>query len=133
MTFPTAPDAAVPHLDVVSDLGNFVYAVSKMPPGKSYMAAGSNCSWTEYMRLWSEVNSTPARYRNLTLEDLIDKLDDKEFAREFGYMLAYSSQPGYDGGDRQLLWAEDIRNVSSEMRILVPVMCLLIFDFLGRT
>lgn len=122
MTFPTAPSVPVPHLDVVADLGNFVYAVSKMPPGKSYMAAGSNCSWTGYMKLWSEVNLTPAHYRQITLEDLIDKLDDKEFGRELGYMFAYSTEPGYDGGDRQLLWAEDIRNVSFESLWTAAVM-----------
>ncbi|KAK2768737.1 hypothetical protein FQN54_000593 [Arachnomyces sp. PD_36] len=110
MTFPTAPTAPVPHLDVVTDLGNFIYAVSKMPPGKSYMAAGTNCSWSEYMRIWGGVTSMPARYRQITMEELVDKLPDKDFSLEFGDMLAYSTDPGYDGGDKKLLTAEDIRN-----------------------
>jgi hypothetical protein len=113
MTFPTTPDALVPHLDVVTDLGNFVYAVSKMPPGQSYMAAGTSCSWKDYMKLWEKVNSTAARYKHISLEELIEKLPDKEFGREVGYMFAYSTTPGYDGGNGKLITAEDIRNVSS--------------------
>ncbi|RAQ62494.1 NAD dependent epimerase/dehydratase [Aspergillus flavus] len=109
MAFPTAPDAAVPHFNVNADMGNFVYAVAKMPPGKSYMAEGTTCSWTEYMRLWSKVNSVPASYRQITLEELIDRTPDAEFGREVGDMFAYSTEPGYDGGDRELLHAADIR------------------------
>ncbi|KAE8145442.1 NAD(P)-binding protein [Aspergillus avenaceus] len=109
MTFPTAPHVTVPHLDVNADMGNFVYAVSKMPPGRSYMAEGTTCSWTEYMRLWSEVNSVPAVYRQASLEEFVLGSPDAEFGREAGDMLAYSTNPGYDGGDKSLLKASDIR------------------------
>jgi hypothetical protein len=111
MTFPTAPDAAVPHLDVNADLGNFVYAVSQMPPGKSYMAEGTTCSWTEYIKLWSEVTSVPASYRQISVEDLIAIMPDAEFGREVADMFAYSTEPGYDGGDTGLLRAKDMRDV----------------------
>lgn len=111
MRFPTAPDKPVPHLDVNADMGGFVYAVSKLPPGKSYMAEGTTCSWSEYMRLWSEVTGKPARYQQITLQQMIDESPDKEFGREVGDMFLYSSEPGYDGGDESLLKAEDIRKV----------------------
>ncbi|GLB15282.1 hypothetical protein AtubIFM61612_005097 [Aspergillus tubingensis] len=114
MTFTTAPDARVPHLDVNADLGNFVYAVSKMPPGKSYMACGSYCSWAEYMRIWGRINSVPASYRQITLEELMEKTPDPEFGCEVGDMFTYSTDPGYDGGDKELLTAEDIRNAGIE-------------------
>ncbi|KAI3081247.1 hypothetical protein CBS147353_3004 [Aspergillus niger] len=114
MTFTTAPDAKVPHLDVNADLGNFVYAVSKMPPGKSYMAYGSYCSWAEYMRIWGRVNSVPASYRQITLEELTEQTPDPEFGREVGDMFTYSTDPGYDGGDKELLTAEHIRNAGIE-------------------
>ncbi|KAF9890971.1 hypothetical protein FE257_005228 [Aspergillus nanangensis] len=108
MTFPTAPNAAVPHLEVNADLGGFVYGVSQMPAGKSYMASGTTCSWAEYMRIWEEVNSVPARYRQITLEELIAQTPDAEFGREIGDMFLYSTDPGYDGNER-LLTAQDIR------------------------
>lgn len=111
MRFPTAPDKPVPQLDVNADMGAFVYAVSKLPPGKSYMAEGITCSWSEYMRLWSEVTGKPARYQQVTLQQMIDESPDKEFGREVGDMFLYSSEPGYDGGDESLLKAEDIRKV----------------------
>ncbi|WEW59738.1 hypothetical protein PRK78_005218 [Emydomyces testavorans] len=109
MSFPTAPDVPVPHLAVNRDLGNFVYAVSKMPAGKSYMAAGSICSWSEYMRIWSQVTGVPSSYEQVTLEQVRDLSPEKEFGEEVADMLAYSSDPGYDGGDTTLLKAEDIR------------------------
>lgn len=45
MAFPMDGDKAVPHLEVNADTGNFVYAVSQLQPGKSYMAAGTECGW----------------------------------------------------------------------------------------
>lgn len=42
----------------------------------------------------------------------MEKVSDREFGREVGYMFAYSTDPGYDGGDGRLLRAQDIRNVS---------------------
>ncbi|OBT97919.2 hypothetical protein VE01_03870 [Pseudogymnoascus verrucosus] len=109
MSFPTAPNASVPHLAVNADMGNFVYAVSQMPPGKSYMAAGTECSWSEFIRLWSNETGVSAAYKEVTLEQFIEMVPDKEFGAEAGDMFAYSSDPGYDGGDETLLRAEDIR------------------------
>lgn len=113
MKFPTAPNAPVPHLQVNADMGNFVYAVSKMPPGRSYIAEGSTCSWTDYIRFWSEATGIPATYRQISLQELIEAVPDKEFGREVGDMFAYSTDPGYDGGDANLLKAADLRKVSS--------------------
>ncbi|OMP83736.1 NmrA-like family domain-containing protein 1 [Diplodia seriata] len=111
MRFPMAPEKPVPHLDVNADMGSFVYAVAQLPPGGSYMAEGTTCSWSEYMRLWSEVTGKPARYRQVSLQQMIDESPDKEFGREVGDMFLYSSAPGYDGGDHSLLRAEDIRKL----------------------
>jgi hypothetical protein len=128
MSFPTAPDAAVPHLDVNADTGNFVYAISKMPSGKSYMAEGTTCSWSEYLRIWSEATGLPARYKQITVEQLIEGSPDREFGREIGDMFVYSSEPGYDGGDTTLLKAQDIRNVCS----LFMYFCEPLIDFFYR-
>ncbi len=40
MSFPTTPNKPVPHLSVNADTGPFIYAVSQMPPGKSYSKSG---------------------------------------------------------------------------------------------
>ena len=112
MSFTTKPDVKVPHLDVNADTGNFVYAVSKLPAGKSYMCEGSTCSWSEFLRIWGEINGVKTRYQQVTLEQFIERSPDKEFGKETGDMWSYNSDPGYDGGDETLLKAEDIRKVS---------------------
>ncbi|KFY37409.1 hypothetical protein V495_07193 [Pseudogymnoascus sp. VKM F-4514 (FW-929)] len=108
MSLPTAPNVSVPHLAVNADMGTFVYAVSQMLPGKSYMAAGTECSWSEFIRLWSKETGVPANYKEATLEQFIGFVPDKDFGAEAGDMFSYSSNPGYDGGDKTLLKAEDI-------------------------
>ncbi|KAG7091302.1 hypothetical protein E1B28_010348 [Marasmius oreades] len=117
MRFPTAPNVLVPHLDVNQDTGNFVYAVSKLPPGKSFMAEGTTCSWSEYMRIWSTVTGKPARYQQISLEQMIEESTDKELGREVGDMFLYSSSPGYDGGDQTLLKAAEIRKLGIDCQM----------------
>ncbi|KAI9042848.1 uncharacterized protein KD926_004914 [Aspergillus affinis] len=114
MAFPTAPHSPVPHFDVNADMGTFVYAVSQMPPRKRYLAEGTTCSWSEYLALWSKVTSMEASYRQISLQELIEGTPDKEFGREVGDMLLYSTSPGYDGGDERLLRAVDIRKAGIE-------------------
>ncbi|KAH8698339.1 hypothetical protein BGW36DRAFT_294167 [Talaromyces proteolyticus] len=109
MLFPTDPDSLIPHLEVNRDIGNFVYAVSKMPPRKHYMAEGTTCSWTEYIRLFTSITGISAQYKQTSLADMIEAVPDREFGREVGDMLLYSTDPGYDGGDKTLLKATDIR------------------------
>ncbi|KFY35267.1 hypothetical protein V494_06067 [Pseudogymnoascus sp. VKM F-4513 (FW-928)] len=114
MSLPTTPDASIPHLAVNADMGNFVYAVSQMPPGKKYMAAGSECSWSEFIRLWSRQTGVSAKYKQVSIEEFSALAPDEAFGAEAGDMFAYSSDPGYDGGDRTLLKAEDIRKAGIE-------------------
>ncbi|KAI9644412.1 hypothetical protein NHQ30_007769 [Ciborinia camelliae] len=111
MSFPTTADKPVPHLAVNSDLGTFVHAVSQLPPGKSYMACGTICSWSEYIRLWSEITGKHATYKQCTEEEFVGREEDKSFGEELFDMFAYSSDPGYDGGDTTLWTKEDIEKV----------------------
>jgi hypothetical protein len=112
MTFPTKVDTLIPHLDVNADVGNFVYAVSQMPPGKAYMAEGSTAPWTAYLDAWGKHNGVKTKYQEITLEQFIEACPDKDFGIEAGDMFTYSSDPGYDGGNKNLLKATDIRAVS---------------------
>ena len=111
MSFTTSPDVPVPHLAVNADMGNFVYAVSQMPPGMAYMAAGAECSWSEYIRMWSSNIGIPARYKQITVEEFFALIPDEALGQETADMFSYSSSPGYDGGDKTLLKADDIRAV----------------------
>lgn len=111
MKFTTDPDKPQPHLAVNEDLGTFVYAVHQMPPGKSYMAEGTTCSWTDYLKLWSEITGIPTRYQKVTREEFISLVGESEMGGEVEDMYAYSSDPGYDGGVA-LVKAKDIQEVS---------------------
>ena len=112
MSFPTSAEAQIPHLDVNTDTGPFVYAVSQMPPGKTYIAEGTRCPWPDFIATWGEVNKVPTKYQELTLGQFIDAAPDKAFGAEAGDMFVYSSDPGYDGGDPNILKAADIEKVN---------------------
>jgi hypothetical protein len=110
MRFPCSPDAPIPHLDVNADTGNFVYAVHQMPPGKDYMA-GEYLTWPEFAATWAKVTGATVRYREVTFDEMVDSIPDRDLGVEVALMFAYSSEPGYDGG-MDVLKAEDLRKVS---------------------
>jgi hypothetical protein len=47
------------------------------------------------------------------MEQYLELVPDRALGEETGDMLAYTSDPGYDGGDETLLKADDIRKVRS--------------------
>ncbi|KAH7305692.1 hypothetical protein BKA65DRAFT_199369 [Rhexocercosporidium sp. MPI-PUGE-AT-0058] len=108
-SFPTTPHALVPHFAVNADLGTFVHGMVQMGPGKHYMAEGTTCSWTDFVATWSKVTGKTASYRQCGWGDLAANSPDRMFGEEIADMFEYSSDPGYDGGDKTLLKAEDIR------------------------
>jgi hypothetical protein len=82
-----------------------------MPPGKSYMAEGTHCSWSEYIGTFTSITGKPAKYVEVTIDQFVAMTPDQPFGAEAADMFAYSNDPGYDGGDKTLLKAEDIRKV----------------------
>ncbi|KAI0506298.1 hypothetical protein F5B22DRAFT_650858 [Xylaria bambusicola] len=109
LSFTTSPDIIVPHFDVNSDMGNFVYAVAQRPPGGHYMAEGESCSWSEVARQWGKVTGQKASYKQITEEELIAITPDAEFGKEVSDMFTYCDNPGYGGG-MDLVTAADLRN-----------------------
>lgn len=113
MQFCTDPEMPIPHLDPVADMGIFVYAVyqSKTGPEKHYMAAGTTCTWPQWLAAWSKAVGVPATYRQVSREAMIRACGDADFGGEIVDMFEYSSDPGYDGGMRPE--AGDLRDVSA--------------------
>lgn len=69
----TAPDALVPHLDVRADTGYYVKALAQMPPGKTAMAAGEWCSWTQWMEGWAKgmgIDRAKVGYEQVSVEEM---------------------------------------------------------------
>lgn len=90
------------HLDVNTDMGNFVYVVSQMPMGHHYMAAGSICSRSDFMTLWAGLTGHRAAYKQVSLADMMASALDKDFGREVEDMFSYPQTPVYDGGKKSL-------------------------------
>lgn len=117
MRFCTDPSMPIPQIDPVADVGNFVHAVYQMPSwcGKEYMAAGTTCTWPEWIAAWSKVTGKPAKFCQVPREAMIKACGDEDFGGEIADMYDYASSPGYDGG-KTLLTAEDLRKVSDLRR-----------------
>lgn len=113
MRFCTDPGVPIPQIDPVADVGNFVYAVYQMSSwcGKEYMAAGTTCTWPEWIAAWSKATGKPAKFCQVPREAMIKACGDEDFGGEIADMYDYASSPGYDGG-KTLLTAEDLRKVS---------------------
>jgi hypothetical protein len=120
MSLPTSPDKPVPHLDVNADTGNFVYAVSQRPPGGHYMAEGTTCSWSDWIRIWGEITNQKSSYKQVTLQQMIEATPDKEFGREVADMFLYTTEPGYDGG-KELMTAADMTKVNVTHRLQISI------------
>lgn len=103
------PETVVPHLDVNHDTGTFVYAVSKMPPGKAYMA-GEYRSWPDWINAWGKIVGRKVFYTEVEIEDVEREAHDQMLGLEVAIMMRYCDDPGYDGG-MELLKAEDLRKV----------------------
>ncbi|KAF6798176.1 NmrA-like family protein [Colletotrichum sojae] len=99
MSFTTSPDKPVPHFDPVGDMGTFTYAVSQMPPGKTYMAEGTTCTWPEFLKIWSRATGFEATYKQVSAKEMIKVTGDRDTGIEVACMYSYSSDPGYDGED----------------------------------
>ncbi|KAH8879233.1 hypothetical protein GQ53DRAFT_612877, partial [Thozetella sp. PMI_491] len=108
------PNREQPHLDVNSDIGNFVYAVSQTPPGRAYMTGGTTCTWSEWISLWGRVES-PLLISKWMPEDMISAVGDADLGLEAAYMFSYASDPGYDSGV-DMLKASDLRKASETRR-----------------
>ncbi|KAH6839587.1 hypothetical protein B0I37DRAFT_386780 [Chaetomium sp. MPI-CAGE-AT-0009] len=116
MCFPCNPDKPIPHLDVNADTGNFVYAVHQMPPGKDYMA-GEYLSWSDFAKVWAKVTGATIRYRQISLNDMVSQVADRDLGLEVALMFEYSSEPGYDGG-MEVLKAGDLRKAGIDCPML---------------
>lgn len=121
MAFTTSPDKPVPHFDPAGDMGSFTYAVSQMPAGKAYMAAGTTCTWPQFLETWTKITGANASYKQVTEEEMINATADREAGIETAAMFSYSSDPGYDGG-MNLLTADDIRKVSAECHRILSLL-----------
>lgn len=113
---PGSGNVPLPYV-VPSDAGNFVKALTQVPPGKNLLAFSSLIKYADYVKLWSSITGVPAAFEHSTVETM-DKLAPGGFGEEIGEMLAYSQDFGYWGGDPSVIYPKDVSGAS-----LFPVLC----------
>ncbi|CAI4215851.1 unnamed protein product [Parascedosporium putredinis] len=87
--------------------GSFKMRFTTNAPGKAYMAAGTFCSWREWIETWGKIVGVDASYEQVSQEELIASAFDRDLGIEVTHMFDYTSEPGYDGG-YDLLTAKDL-------------------------
>jgi len=94
-------------LIVPTDAGNFVEALTKVPPGKNVLAFGDLLLWSDYVKLWSKVTEVPAAFEHSTVATM-DRLAPGGYGEDIGEMYAYAQNFGYWGGDPSVAFAKDV-------------------------
>ncbi|KFZ24226.1 hypothetical protein V502_01293 [Pseudogymnoascus sp. VKM F-4520 (FW-2644)] len=93
---------------VPSDTGNYVLALTKVPPGKKLVACSESLTWAEYVKLWSRVVGVKAVYEPCSIEEHIRAVPGG-YSEMVGKMYEYATQFGYWGdGDPDVVFPEDL-------------------------
>ncbi|EMD59400.1 hypothetical protein COCSADRAFT_30851 [Bipolaris sorokiniana ND90Pr] len=119
MQSPTSPDTLIPHLHPRTDVGPFVQAMLKLPPGSTVMAASEWCTWPDWIKTWGEVTGVKTSYKQVSVEDF-DKEIPGGAGKEIGEMFEFSSTWGYNANQKDTLMTWDLE----KMGVHVPTMSL---------
>jgi hypothetical protein len=113
----------VPHFNTERDCGYVVRAALQTAPGKNILGAGSMLSWTEYLKIWCNVNNVPfGGFNSIPLEVFEKVVPMPGLGSELGEMMAFMDEFGYDGGDPTIIHATDVSSLQSfEIRILISL------------
>ena len=99
----------IPLIDIVKDSGHVVRVALQSPPGKTILGAGSTLSWSDWLKVWCEVNKVPfGGFDEMSLETYEKYMPVPDLGREIGEMLLYFDEPGYTGGEEGVVNAQDV-------------------------
>lgn len=97
----------IPFL-VPSDTGNYVLALTKVPPGTKLVACSESLTWAEYVELWSRVVGVKAIYEPCSVEEHAQAVPGG-YGEMVGKLYEYATQFGYWGdGDPDVVFPEDV-------------------------
>ncbi|KFY33487.1 hypothetical protein V494_07584 [Pseudogymnoascus sp. VKM F-4513 (FW-928)] len=93
---------------VPSDTGNYVLALTKVPPGKKLVACSERLTWAAYTELWSRVVGVKAVYEPCSVEEHVRAVPGG-YGEMVGKMYEYATEFGYWGdGDPDVVFPEDL-------------------------
>ena len=99
----------IPHFNTERDCGYVVRAALQAAPRRNILGVGSMLSWTEYLKIWCNVNNVPfGGFDSISLEVFEKAVPMPGLGSELGEMLAFMDEFGYDGGDPTIIQAADV-------------------------
>ena len=99
----------LPLIDTVKDTGYVVRAALQSPPGKTVLGAGSMLSWSDFIKVWCEVNKVPfGGYDETPLEVFEKHSPIPDLGQEIGEMFSFFDEFGYTGGEQGVVQATDV-------------------------
>ena len=99
----------IPHFNTERDCGYVVRAALQTPPGKNILGVGSTLSWTEYLKIWCDINKVPfGGFDPIPLGVFEKVVPIPGLGKEMGEMLAFMDEFGYDGGDPAIVHPKDV-------------------------
>lgn len=99
----------LPHFDTEKDTGYVVHAALQSPLGKNVLAAGSMLSWSDYAKVWCEVNKVPfGGYDEIPIQTYEKIIPVPGLGKEWGEMFLFMDEFGYTGGEEGVVHAQDL-------------------------
>ncbi|KAK0111519.1 hypothetical protein ONS95_001873 [Cadophora gregata] len=104
---PMDGDAPVPMVDARHDTGTCTKALVQFPPGKNLLAFGSLMSWNEWVLLWGRIHGVKCTFVRMDRK-VIENAMPGGIGEELADMFGYTSDFGYDGGDKSVVSPKDL-------------------------
>lgn len=96
----------------MKDTGYVVRAALQSPPGKNILGFGSMLSWSDYYKVWCEVNKVPfGGYDEVPVEIFEKYIPVPGLGKELGEMLLFMDEFGYTGGEEGVVHAQDVGSI----------------------
>ncbi|PVH81998.1 NAD(P)-binding protein [Cadophora sp. DSE1049] len=107
LSMPMDGDAPVPMVDARHDTGTCTKALVQVPPGKNLLAFGSMMSWNEWVALWGKIHGVKCTFVRMDRK-VVENAIPGGVGEEYVDMLEYTSDFGYDGGDKSVVHPKDL-------------------------
>jgi len=107
LRMPGSGDVPIPLVHT-KDTGAYVWALNQLPAGTNLLASSDRILWADYVKLWSKITGVPAAFEKTTVAVHAALRPDNGFGEEFGEMLAYAQDFGYDGSDPSVTFSADV-------------------------
>lgn len=96
----------IPYVHASNDTGLFVEAlITKAPPRTTMLGTCALIQYSEYVRLWGEIQGMETKMEILSIEDAV-RLWPGGFGIEVAETLCYIDEYGWDGGEGAILPVE---------------------------